>query len=298
MMKIAVLMGGISRERKISLISGENVLKALKKLGHNVTKVDVTEDFPSRLESLRDFDLIFNVLHGVFGEDGRIQAMLDWIGVRYTGSGVLASSICFNKIATYRVVSSDVKYPDFVPIKEPTDKSPFGFPCVIKPVSEGSSIGVHICDTEKDLMKYSTLELNNYNELILQRYVPGRELTVSILEQNEGPTALPVLELKPKRRFYDYTAKYTPNMTQFIVPAPLTPEEEEQVVESSLKAFKLCHCHGFARVDGILSNGTFHMLEINTIPGLTDLSDMPASALAAGMSFEQLIECIVSSAVS
>lgn len=292
-MKIAVLMGGVSREREISLRSGKNVVKALKKLGHEVVPIDVKEDFFLVLPSLKQFDLVFIALHGKFGEDGTVQALLDWIGVPYTGSGVLASALCFDKLMTYRIVEKFVSVPEYTVIDKPTRESPFGFPCVLKPRREGSSIGVHICDNAEELEHYSQIELSLYGELVLQRYVRGRELTASLIEMDGELRILPILELRPRRRFYDYIAKYTPNMTEFVLPAPLTEEEYRTVCESCLKAFKACECKGFARIDGILKDGIFYFLEINTIPGMTDLSDMPASARAAGMSFKDLIDAIV-----
>ncbi len=296
-MKIAVLLGGISRERPISLKSGENVLKALKKLGHEAFPIDVNGDFLSVAPKLKEFDLVFNALHGKFGEDGVVQAILDWLGVRYTGSKVLASAICFDKIMTYRTLNGTVRYPEHVLVNKPVRESPFGFPCVVKPRCEGSSIGVHICDDSEQLYQALFEELQEYKEMILQRYIPGRELTVSVLEFNGKPQILPILELKPKRRFYDYIAKYTPNMTEFVLPAPLTKQEYDEVTQSALKAFDICECEGFARVDGILKDGVFYVLELNTIPGLTDLSDLPASARAAGMSFEELIDAIIRTVV-
>ncbi|AEH51814.1 D-alanine--D-alanine ligase [Pseudothermotoga thermarum] len=297
-MKIAVLMGGISRERPISLKSGENVVKALKKLGHEVAPIDVNGEFLNIAPTLKQFDLVFNALHGQFGEDGTVQAILDWLGVKYTGSKVVASAICFDKVLTYRMLTGVVRYPDYILVDKPTKESPFGFPCVIKPRREGSSIGVHICDDPDELYRNLQEELSVYGEMILQRYIKGRELTVSILEMNKELKVLPILELRPKRRFYDYVAKYTPNMTEFVLPAPLSEEEFKEVSESAIKAFKTCQCEGFGRVDGILSEGKFYVLEINTIPGLTDLSDLPASARAAGMSFEELIDAIIKTVVS
>lgn len=296
-MKIAVLLGGISRERPISLRSGENVIKALKKLGHEAHSIDVNGDFLSVAPKLKEYDLVFNALHGQFGEDGTVQAILDWLGIKYTGSKVLSSAICFDKVMTYRTLNGTVKYPEYILVKETVRESPFGFPCVIKPRKEGSSIGVHICDDPEQLYQALTEELSNYGEMILQRYIPGRELTVSILEVNGKPQILPILELRPKRRFYDYIAKYTPQMTEFVLPAPLSEKEYAEVSNSALKAFEVCECEGFARVDGILKDGVFYVLELNTIPGLTDLSDLPASAKAAGMSFEQLIDAIIRTVV-
>ena len=294
-MKVTVLMGGISREREISLKSGKRVVEALKKLGYDVIPLDVREDFFEKIGILKESDVAFIALHGTFGEDGRIQAILDMLGVKYTGSGVLASSICFDKLFTYKVLKGIVPVPEYKIVRE-VKESPVGYPCVIKPRSEGSSIGVHICDSEKEYKEALEKELKTHREMIVEEYVKGRELTVSIIETEKGFEVLPILELKPKRRFYDYVAKYTPGMTEFILPAPLSAEEERRVKEIAVKAFEETGCRGFGRVDGILKDGEFYFLEINTIPGLTELSDMPASARAKGMSFEELIDTILRSA--
>jgi len=295
--KIAVLLGGVSRERPISLKSGENVLKALRKLGHEAVAVDVNGDFLQIAPELKKFDLVFNALHGQFGEDGVVQAILDWLGIKYTGSKVLSSAICFDKVMTYRTLNGTVEYPEYILTTTPLRESPFGYPCVVKPRREGSSIGVHICDDGEQLYQVLVEELSRYEEMIVQRYIQGRELTISILEMDGKPQVLPILELKPKRRFYDYIAKYTPQMTEFILPAPLSKQEEDRVTQSALKAYEMCECEGFARVDGILKGNVFYVLELNTIPGLTDLSDLPASAKAAGMSFEELIDVIIRTVV-
>lgn len=294
-MKVTVLMGGISREREISLRSGKRVVEALKKLGYDVTPLDVKEDFFEKIDILKKSDVVFIALHGAFGEDGCIQAILETLGVKYTGSGVLASSLCFDKLFTYKVLRGIVPIPKYKIVRK-VEESPVGYPCVIKPRNEGSSIGVHICDNDEEYRKALEKELKTYREMIVEEYLKGRELTVSIIETAKGFEVLPILELKPKRRFYDFVAKYTPGMTEFILPAPLSKEEEERVKEIALKAFEETGCRGFGRVDGILKDGEFFFLEINTIPGLTELSDMPASAKAKGMSFEELIDIILKSA--
>jgi len=288
-------MGGLSREREISLRSGRRVVEALRKLGHDVVPLDVKEDFFEKISILKRSDVVFIALHGTFGEDGRIQAILDMLGVRYTGSGVLASSICFDKLFTYKVLKGIVPIPEYKVVKE-VGESPMGYPCVIKPRREGSSIGVHICDDEREYKEKLKKELEVHKEMIVEEYIKGRELTVSILETENGFEVLPILELKPKRRFYDYVAKYTPGMTEFVLPAPLSVEEEKRVKEVAVRAFEETGCRGFGRVDGILKDGEFYFLEINTIPGLTELSDMPASAKAKGMSFEELVDTILRSA--
>jgi D-alanine-D-alanine ligase len=295
--KVAVLYGGISREREISLRSGKRVYEALLKKAYNAELIDVREDFLRDVWSLKKFDAIFVMLHGTFGEDGTIQGVLEYLGVPYTGSGVQASAICFDKLRSYQILSGHVTLPKYMVIKKPASESPFGFPCFLKPRMEGSSIGAHVCHDEKELYEFSKIELERYDEMILMEYVRGRELTVSIVEIDGKPQALPILELRPKKEFYDYEAKYTPGMTEFILPAPLNEEEEKEVIEASLKAYKELGCRSFARIDGILRNGKFHFLEANSIPGMTETSDLPASARAAGYTFEDIVEIVLKSSL-
>jgi D-alanine-D-alanine ligase len=294
--RVALLMGGVSREREISLRSGERVKKALEKLGYEYTVFDVKEDFLKEVDQLKSFDVVFNVLHGTFGEDGTLQAILDFLGIRYTGSDAFSSMICFDKLATYRFLKDIVEIPDFIEIREFMETSPLGYPCVVKPRREGSSIGVFICESDEEFQHAIKEDLPQYGSVIVQEYIPGREMTVSILETEKGFEVLPILELRPKRRFYDYVAKYTKGETEFILPAPLNPSEERLVKEMALKAFVEAGCRGFGRVDGIFSDGRFYFLEINTVPGLTETSDLPASAKAGGIEFEELVEIILKSA--
>ena len=296
-MKIALLMGGTSREREISLRSGERVRKALEALGYEYVVFDVSEDFLEKAPKLKEFDLVFNVLHGTFGEDGSLQSILDFLRVRYTGSDAFSSMLCFDKLLTYRFLKDFVRMPNFVEVKELINSSPIGYPCVVKPRREGSSIGVFICESDEEFQRALKEDLPFYGSVIVQEYIPGREMTVSIIETEEGFRVLPILELRPKKRkFYDYVAKYTKGETDFLLPAPLKPDEEHLVKETALKAFTEAGCRGFGRVDGIFHNGEFFFLEINTVPGLTELSDLPASAKAAGIEFEELIDIIIKSA--
>ncbi len=294
-MNIAVLYGGLSREREISIRSGKRVAKALEK-NHNVILLDVDENFIYRLGELKKFDAIFVALHGHFGEDGTIQGILEYLRVPYTGSGVRASAICFDKLFSYELLKDKIRVPKYSVITKPTRHSPFGFPCFIKPRKEGSSIGSHICHNEDELFEYSKKELRFYGEMLLMEYIKGRELTVSIVEIDGKPIALPILELRPKKEFYDFEAKYTKGLTEFIIPAPLMVDEEEEVISSSLKAYRMLGCSSFGRVDGILKDGEFYFLELNSIPGLTETSDLPASAKAYGLSFEELVEIILRTA--
>ncbi|MGC8819901.1 MAG: D-alanine--D-alanine ligase [Fervidobacterium sp.] len=317
-MYIAVLLGGISKERAISLRSGKRIAQALRIKGHVVDEIDVGHDFLHRINEMKKYDAIFNILHGTFGEDGRIQSLLDFIGVPYTGAGVEASVIAFDKylcnlfvenitIKQYadQEIKNILKVPEYILIKKETYdvstliniREDIGLPCVVKPRKEGSSIGTHICFTEDELIAALSTELNNYGEVIVQKYIKGREITVSIIDIDGLPTVLPILELRPKKLFYDYEAKYTDGMTEFIIPAEIDRQLTEKIEKASLAIYKSLGCRHFSRVDGIAKDNTFYFLEVNTLPGMTELSDLPMSAKAYGISFEDLVDLIIKSAV-
>jgi D-alanine-D-alanine ligase len=299
-LKIAVLLGGISREREISIRSGKRIAQALKNFGYTVDEIDFTLSFMDNLNQLRKYDVIFNILHGTFGEDGHLQAILDSIGVPYTGSGMETSVIAFDKYICNLYVQDIASVPRFILLPKnefiqngiQRVKEIVGVPCVIKPRKEGSSIGTHICFSEKELVEALTLEFNNYGEMIVQEYINGTEITVSIIDIEGKPTVLPILELRPKKLFYDYEAKYTDGMTEFIIPAQIGEEMTKKVEDIALSIYKKLGCKHFARVDGIVSNGTFYFLEVNTLPGMTELSDLPMSAKAYGLTFEELVNTI------
>ncbi len=295
-MKVAVLYGGVSREREVSLRGGKRVFEALKKLGYEATLIDVNWDFLKNAWKLKGFDVIFPMLHGAFGEDGTVQGILEYLGVPYVGSGVQESAICFDKLRSYQILSGTVSIPKYRVIHKPTSESPFGFPCFIKPRREGSSIGAHICHDPDELLRYSERELQSYSELLLMEYLKGRELTISVVDVDGRIVVLPILELRPSKEFYDYEAKYTAGMTEFILPAPLDKSLEKIVIETTLTAYRSLGCQSFARIDGILKDGIFYVLEANSIPGMTETSDLPASARAGGYSFDELVEVILRSA--
>ncbi len=295
-MKVAVLYGGFSREREISLRSGSRVHKALINKGYDADLIDVREDFLKDVWKLKSYDAVFVMLHGNYGEDGTIQGILEYLKVPYVGSGVLASALCFDKLKAYEILKNKIKVPEFVLIDEPVWESPFGFPCFIKPIKEGSSIGAHICHNKDELYFYSAKELKVYDKLFLMEYLNGRELTVSIIEIDGDAVVLPILELKPKKEFYDYEAKYTKGLTEFVLPAPLDEPIKRRVEEVSLTAFKELGCSSFGRVDGILVEGEFYFLEVNSIPGMTETSDLPASAKEYGIDFDDLVEILLKTA--
>ncbi|MDD5455832.1 MAG: D-alanine--D-alanine ligase [Candidatus Margulisbacteria bacterium] len=285
--KIGVLSGGFSSEREVSLRSGNNVSKALQELGYDVIRIDPRQDqIPS------DIDFAFIALHGRGGEDGSIQGVLEWLKIPYSGSGICASALACNKVLTKKVlIYHNLPTAPFIELNNVEDLDLVTkFPQIIKPTLEGSSIGVAIIEDKKQLLtEYKQLS-KDYTQIFVEQYITGRELTVSIL----GDEIFPILELVPKKRFYDYEAKYTKGLTDFILPAHLTEKIEKNIRDIALEAYRVIGCRGAVRVDMILTNdGTPYILELNTIPGMTDTSDLPAQAKSAGISFPELVQRII-----
>ena len=303
---IGVLMGGLSGEREISFRSGENCFRALEKLGYRVVRIDAVRDVAQKLDEA-GIEVAFLALHGRFGEDGTIQGLLEIMGIPYTGSGVLASALGMNKIAAKKVVrSSGIATPDFCEIgyQESAEEaalrvvSELGLPVMIKPVEEGSSLGVVKCKDAAGLQAAIEQTRREFGAVFAERFIAGREITVGILEEDGQPRSLPILELVPKKEFYDYEAKYTKGLTDFILPAQLEPAVYRQAEQTAEAVFAAIGCRGYARVDMMVDEaGTPWFIEINTLPGMTDTSDLPAQAKAAGISYEELVELILLTAV-
>jgi D-alanine-D-alanine ligase len=297
-LRVGVLMGGPSHEREISLRSGERVLESLHRQGFDAVGIAVDEDLVERLRREK-IDIAFVVLHGRYGEDGCVQGLLEIMRIPYTGSGVTASALAMNKVATKRVLAAvgiatarfelvDIERGVDLEIERLVER--LGLPLVVKPLQEGSSIGVEIADGADQLNQLIRRSVYDFGKIYCEAFIPGRELTVGVLGTNGSARALPVLELKPKRRFYDYHAKYTQGLTEFVVPAPLSPQLTEAVQQSALAAHRALGCAGMSRVDMILAEGDVPtVLEVNTIPGFTATSDLPAQAAAAGISFDDLV---------
>ena len=297
--KILVLCGGISKERLISLDTGKQVTKELKK---NKYSVITCEPDNTLLKNIKLFkpDIIFNALHGQFGEDGYIQTILETQKIPYTHSGVMASSIAMdkeiskkifikNKILTPKYIKFDYKKNEANIIKSIEKK--LKFPVVIKPINEGSSVHVYIC-TKKNIIKNLKV-LKMYNQILIEEFIPGREIQVAIM----GNKVLGVIELKPKRKFYDYEAKYNSNAkTKHIIPVSLSKKDSHKIMTLTHKAHQLIGCRGITRSDFKFHKGKFFLLEINTQPGMTKLSLVPEIANYAGISFLQLIEWILKDA--
>lgn len=301
---IAVLAGGNSGEREVSLRSGRGIQEALQRQGLTAVLVDPQPHLPRQLEEL-GADVVFNGLHGGVGEDGTIQAVLDWIGMPYTGCGVLASALTLDKLQTKRVLQTvGVASPPFLHFRGAFRPewvaqvlAEIGLPAVSKPNAEGSSLGVTICRQEETLATQMRELADAYGELMVDRYIQGTELTVGVLGCGEGAYALPVLQLVPHREFYDYEAKYTKGLTDMICPAGISAEATVAAQDLALLCHRALGCHGISRCDMHLdAQGGLWFHEVNSCPGMTETSDVPHEAFAAGMTYEQLVLEILASA--
>ncbi len=288
---IGVLCGGPSREREISLRSGRAVHEGLRSLGLPAARVELSQD-PKRIpEELQRAQLgcAFIALHGAFGEDGALQSLLEQMKIPYTGSSVEACRYGMDKS------SSRLKWlAGGLPVPRVFSKAAeMTFPLVVKPVSEGSSLGMSIVDSPQELPAAIELAASFGKSFLLEEYLPGPELTVGILQDQP----LPVIRIVPKRRFYDTIAKYTPGMTEYLVPAPVPAEVAAAVQDLAVRAHEALGCSSFSRVDLILAEGRGPvLLELNTIPGMTETSLLPKAAAAAGISFPELCRRMLSSA--
>ncbi|MBI5902361.1 MAG: D-alanine--D-alanine ligase [Deltaproteobacteria bacterium] len=286
--RIGVLMGGLSEEREISFLTGRAILKALKRKGYDAVGIDAGRDIASVLVKKR-IDVAFLALHGRYGEDGCVQGMLEVMGIPYTGSGVRASSVAIDKISAKKVfLYHGISTAGFeVADKDGLSKIKLKPPVVVKPATQGSAIGVSIVRKRADLPGAVRKALRFGGAALVEEFIEGRELTVSILNGR----ALPVIEIRPKDGFYDYRAKYTKGMTEYLVPAPLEKPVQKRVVEEALNAYRALGCGGGARVDLMLGKGDVpYVLEVNTIPGMTELSLFPKAAAHAGMTYEDVAE--------
>ena len=304
--KLGVLLGGSSGERSVSLLSGQRVSTSLRRQDYEVIDIDlVKDDWLTQLIS-EEVDAVFLALHGKGYEDGTIQAILSHFGLPYTGSGILASALGMNKIMSKQIFSTmQIPTPDYLKIHLEEDLKvqtqnaieQLGLPLVVKPASEGSSLGVSIIHEPDEI--YHAIEKNRiFKDNLFEKYVQGQEITVGLIGVGDDLQALPILELIPKREFYDYQAKYTAGLTEFVIPARLSDEVSQVAQSIALRAHQALGCHGYSRVDMIVDRlGQPFVTEVNTLPGLTELSDLPAQAAAAGISYDRLISKILDSAI-
>jgi D-alanine-D-alanine ligase len=287
--KVAVLLGGRSAEREVSLKSGGMVLAALKRKGVDAHAFDPAEKSIELLRKER-FDRAFIALHGRFGEDGTMQAILEWLGIPYTGSGVLASALAMDKLRTKRIWAAEkLPTPKYELLGKDTNfritARRLGLPIMVKPASEGSSIGMSKVRAAAKLEQAYGLAANYDRVVIAEQFIDGMELTCGIL----GAEALPLIRLETPREFYDYEAKYLADDTRYILPSGLPAKKERELQELCLAAFRTLGCEGWGRVDLMLNRrGRPYLLEVNTSPGMTDHSLVPMAARAVGLSYEDL----------
>jgi len=303
--RIAVIMGGRSGERDVSLRSGKRVHDSLNSQGFKAIALDADEKLIDNLKRNK-IDIAYIMLHGKFGEDGTVQGLLEHFSIPYTGSKVLASALAMNKVASKRIFEAvGITTPKYcvidndIPIKRQCEKirRVFPFPLVVKPVSEGSSLGISIIKDEEELEKTVSETVDKFSNVFIEEYIKGKEVTVGIIGKGSDTAALPILELKPKAEFYDYKAKYTEGGTEFVLPAKLPKDLYKHVQDTALAAHRALGCYGVSRVDIIISGShTPFVHEANTIPGMTDRSDLPAEAECAGISFDELVVKILESA--
>jgi len=306
--KIAVLCGGLSSEREVSLRSGKNCYEALKRLGYtNVVLIDVNRKIASRLKDER-VEAVFLATHGKYGEDGCIQGLLEMMGLPYTGNDVRTSALTMDKAVTKTLLKAAG-----LPVLESTlvqyaagKQQPLAsihytgdYPVMVKPLGEGSSVGMSKVLNTAELETALQQAAKYSATVMIEPFITGKDLTVGVVDVNGQPVVTPILELKPKEGWYDEKAKYTPGLTEFILPAAIDTSLTKAIQDTTVKAHEVLGCKGVSRTDYVVdAEGRFYILEVNTIPGMTDLSDLPAQAKAMGMSYDQLVHQLLQSAAS
>lgn len=298
-LSVALLMGGTSAEREVSLNTGAQVAAALEAAGHTVERIDTADLGFIDVLRARAFDVVFICLHGRKGEDGTIQGLLEVLGLPYVGSGVLASALAMDKVASKHIfVAAGLLTPAYVTLHEkPADITPlvemFGPKLVVKPASEGSSVGMSIVHGPDELAPAIDLAFRHDSTVLVEQFVPGVEVTVGVLG-NDELEVLPTLEVVPEHEFYDYESKYVPGMSRHIIPARVSDELQAECQRIALEAHRAVGCRGMSRSDTIVTaEGEVYLLELNTIPGMTSTSLLPDSARAAGIEFPQLCDRLV-----
>lgn len=304
--KIGVLYGGLSSERDVSIRSGSNCYNALKRLGYtNVELIDVQKDIGAKLLD-NPVDIAFLALHGTYGEDGCIQGLLEIMGIPYTGSGVLTSATAMNKATSKEIfAAADIPISPSVKfsysecqngIQNKVDSISLKFPVMVKPVSEGSSVGMSKANNKNELLASITEAADHKDGVLIEEYIVGKAITIGVLDINKDTIATPILELRTKTEWYDFTAKYTEGLTEFILPAELDDLTTKKAQELAIKAHKALGCRGMSRVDFMVDSDNIpFILEANTLPGMTNLSDLPAQAKCMGIEYDTLVEIILHS---
>ena len=295
--KIGVLLGGLSAEREISLKTGTAALNALRELGYDAVAIDAGTDLPEQLRQ-NEVEVAFIALHGRFGEDGRVQGLLEMMQIPYTGSGVMASSIAIDKVVTKQLLLfHELPTPGFDFIRPGDSIADLQarcqqLPLIVKPSREGSTIGITIARTAEVLRQGIAAAAELDGTVLVEEFIDGDELTVSVLNGK----ALPIIKIVPKSGFYDYQAKYFSGDTAYLLPAPIDAEVYQQVQRAAEAAYRALGCRGAARVDFMLREREYYCIEVNTIPGMTETSLLPKAAAAAGIDFPQLVEMLLDDA--
>jgi D-alanine-D-alanine ligase len=312
MSTVAILQGGRSLEHQVSLKSGARVEDALQRLGHTAVAIDVGADLVARLDELRP-DAAFVALHGRDGEDGTIQELLEVLAIPYTGSGVAACIRSWDKVLAKHLLRAEgIPTPDFHAFSEtafrelgaaqalPAIEQQLSFPLVVKPAAQGSAFGIKFARTAADVPAALIAAFSYDRKVLLERYVPGRDLAVSIVEEDGEPRPLPIVEAVPNERdFYDFEARYEIGRTRFVCPADLPDPVAERTQELAVAAYRALGCSGFARVDLMLhEDGELFVLEANAVPGLTETSLLPQAAEAAGITFDGLVGRVLAHALA
>ena len=300
--KIAVLCGGMSSEAEVSRRSGKGCFDALQRLGFkNAELVEVDENISENLKK-GHYDYAFNALHGKYGEDGCVQGILEILHIPYTGCGVMASSMCMNKEYTKRILSTcpDIPMAKSAFVRKGDDvlekTKDLIYPLFTKPVCEGSSFGMTKVDRKEDLKAAYEVALKYNDDVLVEEFIDGFFVTVGVLEKDGKAFATEILEIRPKNEWYDFEAKYSQGMSEFICPANLSKEVTERVKEVAVKAFETAGCRSVSRIDFMMKDNIPYLLEINTSPGMTTVSDLPAQAKAMGIDYDHLVLTILNSA--
>lgn len=308
--KVAVLMGGRSLEREVSLKSGQRVADSLARQGFDVTTYDVDEELVANLKKNTP-DIIFIALHGKYGEDGTVQELLEILDIPYTGPSVYASIVGFDKVLSKMLFEeAGIPTPPFYALSAGTFKEmgasailpdiveEAGLPLVVKPSGQGSALGVKIVHSKEELPAALIGALSYDDKVLIEKFIKGKEVTVGVIGKDAAREALPVVEICPKKDFFDFESMYTAGMTDYFVPARVSPDEEAKIKETALQVYDLLKCRDIARIDIILGeDGVPYVLELNTCPGLTETSLLPMSAKAAGIEFDELIAKIAGFAI-
>lgn len=300
--KIAVLCGGMSSEAEVSMRSGKGCFDALQRLGYKNSEIVVVDDnIALKLKEGR-YDYAFNALHGKYGEDGCIQGVLEILKIPYTGCGVMSSAICMNKEYTKRILSTNpnIKMAKSAFIRKGDNlyekTSDLIYPLFVKPVSEGSSFGMTKVDKKEDLETAYINALKYNDDVLIEEFIDGFFVTVGVLERDGKPFATEILEIRPKTEWYDFEAKYTSGLSEFICPASLSESVTNFVKEQAVAAFETAGCKGVSRIDFMMKDDVPYLLEINTSPGMTATSDLPAQAAAMNINYDNLVQLILNSA--